>query len=128
MATPAGARLRLLLDEHYSAATAQALRRLGHDAVVVVERPELTGLSDRALLAAATAERRMLVTNNVRDFVPLGREFVAAGDDLCGLVFTDDRRLPRSREGIGALVAALDHLLRAHLHEGALAAGSVWID
>ena len=68
--------MRLLLDEHYSHTIAEELRRRGVDAVATQnERPELEGQDDDVILRAATLERRVVVTNNVRDYAPLVEEF-----------------------------------------------------
>ena len=68
--------MRLLLDEHYSHTIAEELRRRGVDAVATQnERPELEGQDDDVILRAATLERRVVVTNNVRDYAPLVGEF-----------------------------------------------------
>jgi hypothetical protein len=45
---------RLLLDEHYSAEIAQALRAAGHDVQAVVEDPQGSGQRSRAILEALT--------------------------------------------------------------------------
>jgi predicted nuclease of predicted toxin-antitoxin system len=64
--------LRLLLDEHYTFTIAEELRRRAVDAVAIqMERPELEGQDDALILRTATAERRVVVTNNVRDYAPL---------------------------------------------------------
>jgi hypothetical protein len=119
--------LKLLLDEMYSSAISAQLRRRHHDAVAVTERPELVSLSDRELFARTAAERRALVTNNVVDFVPLVREALGNGEEHFGLIFTDDRRLPRTRRGVGAIVRSLDRLLTAHPGEGALRNQVHWL-
>src|SRR5947208_15888711 len=106
--------MKLALDEHYSPQIARQLRDRGHDVMAVAERGDLAGLPDEALLHATSHEARALVTNNVDDFVALAREFAAAGEAHGGLVFTSDRSLPRTRAGIGRLVAALEALLVGH--------------
>jgi len=117
--------LRLLLDEHYPRGIAEELRRLGHDAQAVQERPELQGVADADLLERALAEGRALLTENVRDFMPLFIVAASAGEATAGLVFSSPERMPRSRRSIGAFVAALDALLRSHPGERALE-GQVW--
>jgi predicted nuclease of predicted toxin-antitoxin system len=80
--------LRLLLDEHYNFTIAEELRKRDVDAVAVQkERPELEGQDDDVVLRTATVERRVVVTNNVRDCAPLVRALVgfvegAPDDDL----------------------------------------------
>lgn len=83
--------MRLLLDEHYDPVIAQELRRRGIDAVAVLrDRPELGGQADEVLLRAATAERRVVVTNNVQDFAPLVEDFGVRGETHFGVILTDD--------------------------------------
>ena len=103
--------LRLLLDEHFSPEVARQLRSRGHDVIAARERIELHGLTDRDLLAAAVEERRVLVTENVADFVELHRQSVVRGGPHAGLIFTSPRRFPRTRRAIGRLVRALDALV-----------------
>jgi hypothetical protein len=44
--------LRLLLDEMYTAAVAEQLRRRNHDVIAVAERADLRGTLDEDLLAS----------------------------------------------------------------------------
>jgi len=100
--------LRLLLDEHFDYAIAEELRRGGVDAVAVKEeRPDLEATDDDVVLRAATAESRVVVTNNVRDYAPLVEDFGLRGEIQFGVLFTDDETFPRSAEGIGLLVRSL---------------------
>jgi hypothetical protein len=94
--------LRLLLDEMYPPAAAEQLRQRGVDAIAVKESAALSGLSDDDLLVRATADQRVLVTENIPDFAILGR----AGEHI-GIVFCHPRRFPRDRNSVGRLVAAL---------------------
>ena len=62
--------MTLLLDEMYSPVVAEQLRARGHDAVSVHD-PEyryLEGAPDEEIFAAALAEERALVAENVPDF------------------------------------------------------------
>lgn len=100
--------MRLLLDEHFDHRIAEELRRRGIDAVAVGrERPDLQGQDDDVVLRTAAAERRVVVTNNVRDYAPLVEDFGLRGETHVGVVFTDDATFPRSDAGIGLLVRAL---------------------
>jgi hypothetical protein len=103
--------LRLLLDEMYPAAIADALRARGHDAVAVVERPELRSGSDADVFAAAQTEGRTVVTENVADFVPIANDHDARSKAHHGLVLVHPVRYPRGHpRTIGAMVTALDEL------------------
>src|SRR5688572_14391027 len=93
--TAAALRVRLLLDEMHSPAAAVQLRDRGHDVVAVKDVPGMAGLPDRELLAAATADLRAVVTENVADFAAIHRQMLAGGENHAGIVFTHPRRFPR---------------------------------
>jgi len=100
--------LRLLLDEHYNFTIAEELRQRGVDAIAIQkERLDLEGQDDDVVLRTATVERRVVVTNNVRDFAPLVEDFGLRGDTHFGVIFTDDATFPRTHAGIGLIVRAL---------------------
>lgn len=103
--------MRLLLDEMYPRAIADQLRGRGHDVTSVHDAPG-RGSPDPDILEYARTEGRTLVTENVRDFRPLAERLIEAGGSHGGLVFTTDRRWPRTN--IGALIDALDRLLAEH--------------
>jgi predicted nuclease of predicted toxin-antitoxin system len=71
--------VRLLLDEQFSHRIAEALRANGHD-VRATDELGLNGAPDEELLVIALDQGRVLVTNNVADFVPIEREWAAGGD------------------------------------------------
>ncbi len=77
--TGSGQAVRLLLDEMLSPVIARELCARGHDVQAVAGHPEREALSDPEVLALARAERRAVVTNNVRDFRPLHVEAVLPG-------------------------------------------------
>ena len=99
--------VRLLLDEMFSPTVAAELRALGHDVIAVADRPELRSKSDAEVYAWASAERRWLLTENVKDFRPIMLRALQAGPSGCGLLFTSSRAFPRSRKNPGPLVRAL---------------------
>jgi len=99
--------VRFLLDEMYSTAIAVELRARGVDAVSLHERPELESRSDREVLQAAGDDRRVLVSNNARNFAPIVNDLALRGETHFGVLLTDDATFPRSRAGIGLLVRAL---------------------
>jgi putative NADH-flavin reductase len=93
---------RLLLDERYPPALAQALRDKGHDVEAVAASAELVGADDATILDAATADRRCLVTENVRDFAVLVRH-----TSHPGVLFANARRWPRTVTRLNKLANAL---------------------
>jgi hypothetical protein len=119
--------LRLLLDEQYSHQIAQHLRAQGFDVVAVVERAELVGVSDNDLLDVAASEGRALLTNNVRDFVPIVQEWAASGRSHSGVLLTSDATMPRSRKTIGAYVKRLTAVLESVPAEDGLREQVRWL-
>lgn len=119
--------MRLLLDEMYMPAIAELLRERGHDAESVSERADLRSAPDGVLFDAAQAESRVIVTNNVRDFMPLAQHALQSDLAFHGIVFTSDRSLPRSKANTGTYVDLLHALLAGHMHEERLPAGVAWL-
>lgn len=108
--------MKLLLDEMYAPTIAEQLRARGHDAGSVHD-PEyraLEGESDEEVWAAAIADDRVLVTENVQDFRRIEADALARAQPMARLIFTTDRRFPRGDPAtLGRLVTALDALLAA---------------
>ena len=119
--------MRLLLDEHFSRHIAEQLRTRGHDAVAAGERPDLQGLADDELFAAAPQERRAIVTENWADFARLLDRAAADGTHHYGVVFTSRRKLPRHRDTTGLIADALAAFLSAHPAEDALRDATRWL-
>ena len=104
--------MKLLLDEMWPPDSAIQLRRRGHDVVAVAERPDLRHQPDGVVFAAAQAEGRCIVTEDVGDYRPLGIAALREGESHPGLIFTTDRRFPRhDPRTAGRLVTALAELL-----------------
>jgi len=118
--------VRLLLDEHYTDAIAEQLRAAGHDAESVSERG-LKGLADEPLLELCDRESRALLTNNVRDFIPLSRDWAAGGREHAGLIFTSDISLPRHKGTVGRYVELLSTLMLENEAERALSNQVRWL-
>lgn len=79
--------MRLLLDAHLSSRrVGEALRARGHDVRAVGDEPELEGLPDERLLELATADERILVTRNSRDFAPICRRWAEARREHAGVI------------------------------------------
>lgn len=105
--------MRLLLDEHFDYTISNELQRRGIDAIAITkERKHLVGQDDDVVLRDAAGDRRVVVTNNVRDYVRLIDEFGVRGETHFGVVFTDDETFPRSQAGVGLMVRALEALAR----------------
>lgn len=119
--------MRLLLDEMFSAAVAEGLRRRGVDAIAVQEQPELRGLPDEQLFVFAQLDDRCLVTENIADFIAVESQWRAEqGRAHCGLILVAPRAFPRHRRGVvGRLVAALNAQIETNQPE----AGTIaWLE
>lgn len=108
--------MKLLLDEMYAPAIAEQLRARGHD-VASIHDPAyraLEGEPDEEVWAAAVADDRALVSENVQDFRRLEAAALARAQPSARLIFTTNRQFPRGDPAtIGRLVTALDALLAA---------------
>ena len=98
--------MKLLLDEMYSLRLAEALRAADVDVCTVVELG-LAGSSDPEIFAAAIADGRALLTENVADFVRISAEHVVAGQHHPGVLIALSSRFSRRAAGIGPLVTAV---------------------
>ena len=99
-------RLGFQLDEDCQAtALAMALRQHGLDAVTTNE-VGLQGLDDEAQLREAAARGLSIVTNNIRDFVPLHAQWLQEKrPPHAGIVV-----FPQQEFGVGEIVRRLAHL------------------
>lgn len=73
------------------------MRALGGDV-------DLEGLADELVLELATAERRVLVTRNSRDFAPISRRWAEAGREHGGIILI----WTLSHREFGQIVAGID--------------------
>ncbi|HEX5494604.1 MAG TPA: DUF5615 family PIN-like protein [Mycobacteriales bacterium] len=103
--------VRLLLDEMYPPALADVLNQRGYDVLAVATMLDLVGVDDQTVLAAATADRRCLVTENVRDFASLARYV-----NHNGVLLVNGKRWRRTRDGVHRLATAMDKaVINGHL-------------
>ncbi len=91
---------------------AQQLRVSGYDVTAVVADAALVGLPDEQILAHAAATGRVLVTANIKDFVPLDGRYRAAGQSHAGLVLVSTKTFLRNLGFTAAVTSALAALLR----------------
>jgi predicted nuclease of predicted toxin-antitoxin system len=121
--------VKLLLDEMFPPTIAKRLRdEHGHDAVAVTELDDLRGLPDADIFLTAQEQERTIVTENVRDFRPLAREWQAMGRVHFGLVLTTNRRFPRAQSRTaGRLVRALSDLVNAEIGRLLASNREVWL-
>ncbi len=119
--------MKLLLDEMLSPVIARELRARGYDVQAVAGHPEREALPDPEVLALARAQRRALVTNNVRDFRPLHVEAVMpGGPGHFGMIFmsADYRRTKSDTERI---IAALEAKITQYPGDEGLADAEEWL-
>ncbi len=102
----------------YTPEIAVQLRRRGHDVVAAREQGGLAVAPDDTLLAVAQSEDRVVVTENVPDFLRLDVQYREQGQHHVGMILTTNRGYSRhDAGGIGRLVVALDAWLREHSEE-----------
>lgn len=94
--------MRFLIDEMYGERVAELLVERGHDAVHVRE-VGLRGVPDDDVLARAVADRRVVVTENASDFLPLLDQRQSAGQPMTPVLVA----LTAGRGAAGALHARL---------------------
>ena len=109
--------MRLLLDEMISATVAEQLRARGHDVVAVQDADlvHLRGIDDGVLFDHAVNMRRVVVTDNVADFVRCHRRRLERGEPHYGLLLFTTDTFPRHRHDafVGHILAALRRVLEA---------------
>jgi hypothetical protein len=119
--------VKLLLDEMLSPAIARELRGRGYDVQSVAGYPDRESMSDPDVLALARAERRAVVTNNVRDFRPLHHEAITPGAaGHFGMVFMPSS-FRRTKADTGRIIAALEPILIQYPGERDLADAEAWL-
>jgi len=96
--------LRVLLDAHVSnRRVGESLRRAGHDVLALDQDEALGSLTDEEVLALAVEEERIVITHNLRHFVPIVRTWMEArrahqGVVLVTLAHTDYGAILRGLE------------------------------
>jgi predicted nuclease of predicted toxin-antitoxin system len=107
--------VRLLLDEMIPPQVARGLREAGYDVQAIKrDRNDLLGSSDLELVRQMAVEQRAIVTNDVADFQAIHEQFLAAGEEHQGMVFTFDATMPRTKDAIPQWVQTLTELLTEH--------------
>jgi hypothetical protein len=107
--------MRILLDAHISGRTVgKALIEGGHNVRALDSEPELEGLSDPDVLELATAEGRVLVTANIRDFEPILREWAGESRSHSGVIL-----VPSSvrNEAFGILISGVEETIADNRQE-----------
>ena len=73
----------------------------------MAERVDLRSRTDADIFAWAAAEKRWLLTGNVKDFRPIMLRALQAGGGMTGFLFTSSRAFPRNRRNPEPLIQAL---------------------
>ncbi|TSD98097.1 hypothetical protein FOS14_13965 [Skermania sp. ID1734] len=108
--------MKLLLDEMNPRALAEALGQIGIDAVTVADL-RISGAPDSEVFAAARADKRAVLTENVADFIRLAAELLTAGGHHSRLVIALSSRFSRRPAGIGPLTTAVAALVAEDLND-----------
>lgn len=117
--------MRLLLDAHFSGRKiARALRVLGHDVRAVDEERDLDGLDDVELFRLAVEEHHVIVTANVKDFLPILREWAEGSHHHTGCILVS--RSIR-HEHFGAIIAGIQDALTERPAQEAWLDHVVWL-
>jgi hypothetical protein len=98
--------LKLLIDEMYPPALAEALRAGGINASTAAERG-LAGRSDSDVLAAAVEDGYVVLTENVADFARIAADRLTAGGHHSGVLIALSSRFSRRPSGIPKIAAAV---------------------
>ena len=80
-------RVKLFLDEDMHAVLSTLLRKRGFD-VAHAQEMDRKGITDEDQLAFAAAQKRCLISFNVKDFARLHNEYVVAGKEHWGIVLS----------------------------------------
>ena len=98
--------MKILVDEMYPAAVADALQASGVEAPTVADL-RLAGAADPEVFGAAVAGGYSVLTENVGDFARIAAEYSMAGGHHHGVLIALSSRFSRRPAGIGPLVAAI---------------------
>jgi predicted nuclease of predicted toxin-antitoxin system len=89
--------LRLYLDRHIMTRLAEDLARRGYDCLTTQQAGN-DRATDEEQLTFATAQRRVIVTYNIRDFAPLHQNWLAIGRQHAGIIVS--RQLAGRQYGV----------------------------
>jgi hypothetical protein len=102
--------VRVLLDAHVSSRhVGRRLTRAGHDVLALDQEETLSRLADQEVLALAAQQERIVITHNLRHFVPIARSWAEAGSSHHGLILVT---LPHPE--YGAILRRLERAFAAY--------------
>jgi Domain of unknown function (DUF5615) len=101
--------LRVLFDAHVSnRRVGESLRRAGHDVLALDQDEALGSLADEEVLALAVEEERIVITHNVRNFVPIVRSWMETRRTHRGVVL-----VTLAHNDYGAILRGLERAFAA---------------
>ena len=107
--------MKLLLDSMYQPVIASQMQQRGYDIIAARADSKLENLSDPEILAFARNQQRVLITENMRDFVRIDAQWRREELVHCGVILVDDYKYLRKHgAGIGKLIRALEAWLAEH--------------
>jgi hypothetical protein len=111
---------RLLADENFPFPVVEALRRIGHDVVTVVDVGKAgQALTDKAILELAAADQRAVVTLNRRHFVRLhAAEPNHTGIIVCSLDLDFDGQATRIDWAVATQESMVGRLIKVNRPRG----------
>jgi hypothetical protein len=102
--------VRVLLDAHVSSRhLGRRLAAAGHDVLALDQDEALNRLADDDVLALAAEQERIVITNNVRHFAAVARNWTEARRGQCGVILVT---LPHA--DYGAILRRLERLFAAY--------------
>jgi Domain of unknown function (DUF5615) len=114
--------VRLFLDAHVSARRIATALREHHDVRAADEERELDGWEDERLLDLATADGRITITFNVKDFARITTEWAAAGRSHAGCLLI----VGIDHAEFGPIVRVIEHALSTRPDQAAWIDYSAW--
>lgn len=111
---------RLFADENFPFPVVEALRRIGHDVVTVVDIGKAgQALTDKAILELAAADQRAVVTLNRRHFVRLhAAEAKHPGIIVCSLDLDFDGQATRIDWAVATQESMVGCLIKVNRPQG----------
>ena len=92
--------------------------KAGYDVVAASSNPQTRNIPDEQLLEAATADQRVVVTENIADFIHIASRLIRDGHRHPGILLTHPDKFNRSQSSYpGSLIRALKafQIGRAHV-------------
>ena len=101
--------MKLYLDENIDPKGAKALREKRYD-VMSTHDIKANGRSDDEQLKIAINEKRAIVTYNIKDYIPLVKEYISKGKSHYGIVLISNKTIFQGN--FKKLINSLEKLLQ----------------